>query len=440
MSDDLAITLVRPRVRAPEPAPPSAIQRLLARLFGDTAPLRMAPAVSLRALVALGATIWLVTRLGLLVFTFMTSLFEATHATPARVMFPSVTIAPLQLLREWQKWAAPVSQQVARHGYIPSSTPFFPLFPLLIRLGLFFTAPANAWLVALIINNLMALIGCVGLVFFAYQETGSYGDARRTLVLLLAYPLAFFLSAPYTEGLLLAAAAWSLWAARRGNWWLAATCVFLGVLSRPTGMTLAAPVIVEFLRQHDWGRRLRRLQPSTAVTARAVLVAGPAALGVFSLVCWRATGDPLMWLRIDRLTYGRSNIPVWKSLYEGISFYLARPAWSFDLAHHMTDFIPFVVMSLITLALAVRQPLSFTLYMLGLLYLVVAAPMPVGWPTHHWAVYTSAGRYLLPSLPVWLALGRWAGRRPWLESLLLYVGILIQAVCATQYLLGRWMV
>jgi hypothetical protein len=106
----------------------------------------------------------------------------------------------------------------------------------------------------------------------------------------------------------------------------------------------------------------------------------------------------------------------------------------------MTDFVPFVVMSALTIILSTRQPLSFTIYMAALIYLAVAGPVPVGWPTHHWVAYTSAGRYLLPSLPIWLALARWSKRTSWLETLLVYGGVLVQAVCATQFLLGRWMV
>lgn len=438
MSDELATTLVVPRVRKPPSGPPRSMYKwILARLFGDTAPLRMSSSVSARKLALFGVATWLVTRLGLLVFTFMTCLFEAAHAAPASIAYPVVVQTPLQMLRQWNEFDAPFYQNIALHGYTPISTPYFPLFPLLIRFGLLFTTPDNAWVVGMIISNVMTLVGCVGVVFFAFQETAAFDDTRRTLLLLLAYPLAFFLSAPYTEGLLLAFAAWSLWAARRGNWWVAAMCVFLGVLSRPTGLILYAPVVVEYLRQHAWGRRLALLDAPSAV---AILGSGPAAFGIFSIVCWRFTGDPLMWMHADRIYDGRVTIPIWKSIYEGVSFYLSRPAWSFDLFHHMTDFIPFAVMSALTIVLSIRQPLSFTLYMAALIYLAVAGPLPVGWPSHHWVAYTSAGRYLLPSLPVWLALARWAKRAPSLEMLLVYGGVLLQAVCATQFLLGRWMV
>jgi hypothetical protein len=436
MNDDLPVTLVVPRVR-PQLAPQPAYRKIMQRLFSDIAPAQMSSGVSARRLALYGAVVWLVTRLGLLVFTFMTSLFEAAHAAPPSVYFPAVTLSPMQMLHEWNQWDATFYQAIALHGYTPISTPYFPLYPLLIRIGLVFTTPDNAWLVGMIISNAMTLVGCIGVVFFAYQETSDLDDSRRTLILLLAYPLAFFLSAPYTEGLLLAFAAWSLWAARRGNWWLAALCVFLGVLSRPTGLILYLPLIVEYLRQHNWGR-WRPL--SDAPTALVALASGPTAFGLFSVVCWRYTGNPLIWAQADRIYDGRITIPVWKALYDGVSYYLARPAWSFDQFHHLTDFVPFVVMTALTIALSLRQPVSFTVYMVALIYLAIAGPVPVGWPEHHWVVFTSVGRYLLPSLPVWLALSRWSRRAPGLETLLVYGGILIQAVCATQFLLGRWMV
>lgn len=435
MSDELATTLVVPRVRKTEPI--SRLRRIQARLIDDTAPVRMSSAISARTLALYGAAAWLVTRLGLLVFTFMTSLFEAAHTSPVAVPYPSVTESPLHMLSQWNQFDAPFYQDIALHGYRAVSAPFFPLYPLLIRFGLLFTAPSNAWLVAMIISNLMTLAGCIGVVFFAYQETADFGEARRTLIVLLAYPLAFFLSAPYTEGLLLAFAAWSLWASRRGNWRVAALCVFLGVLSRPTGLILYAPLVIEYLRQHNWGRGLRR---SDAPSAAAVAVAGPGAFGIVSVVCWITTGDPLMWVHANGAFYGRKTIPIYKSLWDGFNYYLSRPAWSFDQFHHMTDFLPVVMMLALTIALAVRQPISFTAYMAALIYLVIAGPLPTGWPAHHWVSYTSAGRYFIPSLPIWLALARWAKQRPSLETLWVYGGMLVQAVCATQYLLGRWMV
>lgn len=433
---------------AAESIPPTTswLRRSVARILSGPVRANDMTRGTVRALILLGAGLWVATRFGLVVFTFMTSLFEAAHVAPPTTFFPAISLQPVPMLKEWVQWDANWYILIATKGYWPTATAFFPLFPLLIHLGIAVTGAKYAWFVGMVINNLATLVGCIGIVFFAYQETHNRGDAKRTLLLLLCYPLAFFLAAPYTEGLLLATASWALWAMRRGNWWLAAVCVFLASVSRPTGFALYLPLLFEFFRQVHWGRdlirwhNLRSWWQTRLAPLLAVAMSAPLGIGVFMFYCWRTFGDPLLWIHVDHTYFGRASMPLWESLREGFSYYLSRPAWSFMQFHNMTDFIPLVVMMILTIVLSIRQPFAFTLYMAALLYLTVASPQPVPSPGEPWVWYMSAGRYLLPSLPIWLALGRWSGRHATLETLIVYGGVLLQAVCVTQFLLGRWMV
>ncbi len=86
---------------------------------------------------------WLVTRLCLLVFTFMTSLLEAAHSSPVAVPYPAVTQFPYQMLFQWRPFDAHFYQDVALHGYRAVIAPFFLLYPLLSCFGLLFTTPAT---------------------------------------------------------------------------------------------------------------------------------------------------------------------------------------------------------------------------------------------------------------------------------------------------------
>ncbi len=427
-----------------EPLPTSWVSRTASRVLAGPSGISDLNPASARSLVLLGVGLWAATRFALLIFTFMTSLFEAAHSTPPTVYFPAVSLHPGHMLMEWDQWDANWYTLIATKGYWPTATAFFPLFPMLIHVGIAFTGATYAWLVGMVINNFATLMGCIGVAFFVFQETRDRGDSKRSLMLLLCYPLAFFLAAPYTEGLLLATAAWAFWAMRRGNWWLAAACAFLASLSRPTGFALYLPVLFEFARQNDWGRDLIRWHDASlwllkrALPALAVVTSLPLGFGLFALYCWRRFGDPLLWIHVDDTYFGRVSLPVWQSLRDGFAYYLTRTAWSFEQFHNMTDFIPLVAAIALTIILSVRQPAAFTLYMVALIYMIIAAPQPVAGPD--WVWYMSAGRYLIPSLPIWLALGRWSGRHPSLETLLVYGGVLLQAVCTTQFLLGRWMV
>ena len=69
--------------------------------------------------------------------------------------------------------------------------------------------------------------------------------------------------------------------------------------------------------------------------------------------------------------------------------------------------------------------------MAGLIYLAIASPTIF---TGNANIFSSAGRYLIPSAPIFLMLSRWTAKRPALESFLVDGGFLLQATLATLWL------
>jgi len=72
--------------------------------------------------------------------------------------------------------------------------------------------------------------------------------------------------------------------------------------------------------------------------------------------------------------------------------------------------------------------------MIGLLALCMMSPIAIAQD-----VYISAGRYLLAAAPLFLLLGQWS-RRPWLDTLLVSAGFLVQGALAVQFLSGYWII
>jgi hypothetical protein len=87
---------------------------------------------------------------------------------------------------------------------------------------------------------------------------------------------------------------------------------------------------------------------------------------------------------------------------------------------------------------AVRPlPLIYTLYLAGIVALCVAQPVVhVNFPD----VVLGSGRYMTAAVPLWLVLGRWMARFPWLQALLLGGGWALQALLLAYYLQGGWLV
>lgn len=386
------------------------------------------------------AALWLATRAALLLFTCFAVAFRIGQRAPA------AALTPHDLALHWLQWDAVWYVGIAQHGYFsPQATAFFPLYPLLTHALSLIIGPH--WLAAsLIVANLGALAAFIGLALLAASEAGAEAPAWGALRVLAAYPLAFFLAAPYGDGLLLAFVAFGLLAARRRRWVWAVACAFLAILDRATGIVLLAPLLWEYGNAHGFWRWSSRWDPRrwqsrarTAGSAMLLALIAAAGLGAYMLFLWHQFGDPLLFLHAEHQFWQHQSIV---SAYPGISApHTATPrtaqvsGWSYEVARSLVDLAPVALFALLTVAGAKRLPPSYTLYMICLLAVIVSSPRP-----DRLGFFVSAGRYFLAAAPAFLLLGRWVVRKPWLDLLLVSGGFLLQAVFAAYFLSGGWMV
>ena len=180
-------------------------------------------------------------------------------------------------LQPWLSWDAVHYLQIARAGYPDGARAvedgFFPLLPALLRL-----LGASDWAAV----GLAFLLGLSGLAVLAGLTARVWDRPTAVRVTWIAafWPAALFWSAVYTEGLFLALAAGSLWAAWRG-WPVGAAVLGLAAgLLRPNGLMLALPLLLLL----PAGRaRLAALTPVLGATA-------------FALYLWAFSGDPLAFV------------------------------------------------------------------------------------------------------------------------------------------------
>lgn len=397
------------------------------------------------------AGLWLVTRLTLLLFTGFAAALAPHVAQVGRLSFTPHSLALL-----WLRWDAHWYLGIAQHGYTSAqSTAFFPLYPLLIRFATTIIGPH--WLAAaLLVSNLGTLGAFVGLGLLAAYEMDSGRAAPEPIRIFAAYPLAFFLAAPYTEGVFLALAVFGLLAMREGRWRWAALCAALAILTRPTGIILLPPLLFEYGRQHDWwhvtGWRRSLWRDRSwwrgLGGAGAIVACVAAALGLYMLYLAHQFGDPLLFLHAEQQFW--HHTPMVGAVHQTLTHTaLAHPAvpvaatahaattptWTYQLARSLVDLAPLALFGILTVVAARRLPVMYTLYMLCLLALILAAPRP-----NRLGYFVSAGRYLLAAVPIFLVLAQWARRRPWLDLLLTSGGFLLQAVFAAFFLSGGWLV
>lgn len=399
-----------------------------------------------RTILAQAAAMWLIVRVMLgLVTTYVVGYVHHAHLSAA------------VLVRVWEQWDGGWYVSIGANGYqTPAAAGFFPLYPLLIHAGTLVLGRRGALVSAMLVSNLASLAAFGGIGLLAAYEAHAQDAAWRAIRVTAAYPLAFYLVAPYTEGPFLALSVFAIYCARRGSWRWAAACAFCAGLVRPTGIVLELPLVWEFGRQHGWWRRevwdvarwraasrrwLHRqwlhsgvaLRPRATLTALLVIVAVPAAFACVAAYDAARFGDPLLYVHAQDSYWHHAQWTVWHTTAAIISSLLHPPATYYWRMLILVDITAVVVCVVITLAMIRRIPFAFTLYMAGLLYLLVTAPVP-----SRPEVIPSAARYLLVAFPVVLILGRWTERRPWLEFLILCGGFMLQAMFATMFLSGTW--
>lgn len=295
-------------------------------------------------------------------------------------------------------WDAGWYQAIAAHGYGGAghqSLRFWPLLPLLGR-ALATVPGISPGIGVLVVANAAQLLGVAVLARLAAAETGDVALARRAAWLASVVPAAFVSVMGYAEPLLLVTTAWCLLALRRRRWWWAAAGGLLAALTRPLGVALVAPALIEVGRPW-WEPRWQAWRASRGVTPaspggslaadRSVPVgratadrSGPAGrlaavlaplvgTGAFlGWVGWRY-GDALAPLRIQEepRLHGRLSDPLVTLAHDAVGLF----------HHHLGEamHVPWVVLALVLLVVAARRlPASYTAFALLVLAAAVSGP------------------------------------------------------------------
>jgi hypothetical protein len=310
---------------------------------------------------------------------------------------------PLALLgRSWDsKWYV----RIAAHGYgfverprpgvVWNDLAFFPLYPALSRAVRLVTGLGGG-ASGLVVSWLAAVVAACGIYAVgAHLHGRAVGTALA--VLWGTLPHSIVLSMGYSEPVLTACAAWSLYAVLTGRWVWAGALAALAGLSRPNGFAVAAAVLVTAATAL-WQARGR-------VSHRLWTGAALAPLGWTAYVLWvgQRTGHPLRgYFHLQRLWGSRFDFGL-GALHVVKRLLLHREAFLFFAA------LVVVTAGVLLYALLVldRAPLPLVVYSGAL---VVVALGDSGF-------FQCKPRFLLPAFPLLLPLARalvhTARARPW---------------------------
>jgi Gpi18-like mannosyltransferase len=301
--------------------------------------------------------------------------FIATRALFAFVGVLSVAALPISpwvtsawtkpiagpLFDAFSRWDGFRYMAIAANGYPvsdPSSTAFFPLYPILARSLAVLTGSAQGpglEVAALIVSNVALLAAVAALIALCRLDFGA-GVASRASWYLLLFPTSFFLSAIYAESLFLALSLGAMLCARRDRWLLAGALGGLAALTRPFGFVVAVPIAVEAF--FSW----REGQRSWRAVAGVALV--PLALGAYMAYLGWHYGDPLAFVHAQS-DWHRSLSGPWEGFFKTLS----GPLTMNKLPHSAVDLVAAVVtLGLVVAGWKLLRP-SYALFLTALVLL-----------------------------------------------------------------------
>ncbi len=194
----------------------------------------------------------------------------------------------------WHQWDAPWYEHIALHGYTsapdipgPATAAFFPLYPVIVGALLTIVPGVSFFWMATIVSNVCSLLALLLMARIA-ESRGRIDAVERLLVVVLTAAGSFYLSIPYTEGLLLLLVVVTMVLSDCGRHGTSALAAGLGAVTKPQGAALIFLPVVGFLRRSRGSIELTR-------AAQLAVVVGIAAVPVviYLIFLTRAAGSPM---------------------------------------------------------------------------------------------------------------------------------------------------
>jgi len=369
--------------------------------------------------------VYLGVHLAFLVTTFLATLFVLQDFEPRSL--PVST-----LWNSWHRWDTGHYLIIATRGYdVYYRSAFFPLYPLLERVGMVFTHN-DAFIAGLLVSNLAGLVMLMALYRLVDEDFGQE-RALRTVLYLSVFPTAFFFAAAYNESLFLCLSVLSFYEMRHGRWWLAGLFGFLASLTRSVGLLLLLPFCYEYLRQHQFRLKATRLD----VVSGALI---PAGIGLFALYCYYRFNDPLAFSHAQANWIHALQFP-WYAMNKSIQVILHNGGLlNFNVLRNLLDLVPTLLfLALIVGAFIGPWRFSRDLWAYGFyaaaLYIFFQLYPVVG--SGHFPLQ-SVTRYLLEVFPAFIVLaGAGIKSRTFNMSYLMVSGAALFFLL-TQFLTGHW--
>ncbi|HEX4483848.1 MAG TPA: mannosyltransferase family protein [Solirubrobacteraceae bacterium] len=379
------------------------------------------------------------------------------------------------------RWDAAWYLVIARYGYRPdlgsftsSRDAFFPLYPLgvralgatglpLVLAGVLLSTTALALslygihrLTTLELGSAAARAGRVLLLDKrARPSSASPATVARLAVIVMAFaPMAFFLSAVYSESLYLALSVGLFYAARRGRFLAAGALAALAAATRSAGIVLLLPALMLYLygpredRAPDFPRA-RGFRPRYRLRRDALWLAlAPLGLFAYMLYLSLAGGDALAPFHAQDV-WGRHfagpYVGAWDGLraaFEGVRqlvsaqqhhlYFPAGGGSAFVASEHNLLLLAFLLGALVAIVGVLRAlPLAYGVYV------IAALALPLSYPVTSQPLM-SLPRFLVVLFPLGIWLAAWLAEHPRVQRPAFVCSALLLAFFTAEFATWHW--
>ncbi len=287
---------------------------------------------------------------------------------------------------QWYLHLAEEGYSFGDSGTYLSDHGFYPLYPFLIFVLEFFFLPFA--FSGLLISFLAGFVAVIFLYRLINEDYG-HAVAHKSVLYLLLFPAAFFLSAGYTEALFLMLAVLCFVFARQQRWFLVGVCGFLISLTRIQGIFIFFPLAFMYLKQKQF--KLMKIKWNALY-----LFLIPLGVFLFYLFLWAFTGDFFASYHDQAHYWGKHLEFPWTALFSG---FLADPQFHSYFSSGIDVFFG-VFFFILLFSIWNRLPREYFIYALCMW----AVPLIGGGNSQ------SLTRYLLLSFPSFIVLGQMGKR------------------------------
>ncbi len=310
-------------------------------------------------------------------------------------------------VKVWATWDSIYYYRIAEEGYpdikekqVDLKTSrrfaFFPLYPVFIRI-LSALSGLNLYLSGLVISNICLIASCI-LMYKLLLLDYSRRTALQAVKFMLIAPTSFIFSGYFTESIYFFFLLLSFWLARQQNWLMVGMTGMLLSLTRVPGVLAVLPLGIiaweqSSLNKENLKRRILKLLP---------LMLLPVGLGIYILVNYLKTGDPLFFFHIQE-TWGRQI----RNILMSLPLELINAIKNNRINRVVETGATITALSLVVIGFRRMRPE----YRIFCLYSIIVPLLTSTW---------SMPRFLLPIFPLYLCLDFICVKR-WMRDLMTIV-------------------